>query len=78
MTEHKKKYQYTYNYPEQRAMCKGLGASEKKIIADKLGYSVEHVYAVCNGKRRMLPRMEKITKEVLSLKKQMQSIKVSR
>lgn len=78
MAESKKKYSYSYDFPDQRAICKGLGAAEKKLIAEKMGYTVEHIYNVCAGKRRMKEEMKELVIEVLKLKKIMHSLSVNK
>lgn len=78
MGKSKKKWNYTYDFPEQRALCAPLSGQDKVLIAEKMGYTREHVISVCSGKRRMKPEMRTLVEKILDIKQQMKSIEVSR
>jgi len=71
-----KKWNYTYYYPEQKQFCSRINASDKHLIARKMGVSVDNVRAVCAGRRKLQPEMKAFITKLLSIKKQMESIEV--
>lgn len=54
--------QYQYNYPEQIKISEGLEKGDRKIIAEKTGYSFEMIIKMCKGVRKMTPKVEKYIK----------------
>jgi len=71
-----KKWNYTYYYPEQKEFCKLLNASDKHLVARKLGVTVDQVRAVCAGRRKLQPEMKAFITKLLSYKQQIESIDV--
>lgn len=69
-----KKWDYKYDYPEQRQQYGELTADDKKIIAKKTGYSFLHVHSCINGARRMPQKMQGVADRVLQLRKAMKQI----
>ncbi len=76
MTEVKKKWNYTYDFPEQRELCAPLNGEDKRLIAEKIGCTRGHVISICNGRRRMKPEVKSLVEQILKLKQQMKSIEV--
>jgi len=60
--ELKKPSDYTYDYPEVRAMGELLDPLDKNLIADKTGYSYSYITSVCDGKRKNMTIEEWIRK----------------
>jgi len=71
-----KKWNYKYNYPEQKQFCSPLNPSDKHLIARKFGVTVIHVHDICAGRRKLQPEMKAFITKLLTIKKQMESIEV--
>ena len=70
------KKKYTYDYPEQRELSKGLRQGDVKLIADKTGYSPGTVSLMCKGKRKMQDNVRKVIEQLVLINKQIEKIKV--
>lgn len=69
------KKKYTYNYPEQREISKGLRHGDIKFIAEKTGYVIQTISMMCRGERTMPERVRKVVKQLVSVNKQIDNIK---
>lgn len=48
-----KKKKYSYDFPEQRELSKGLRNGDMRSLVEWSGYSLPHISNMVNGKRRM-------------------------
>ena len=74
--EYKKPSDYSYDYPEQREISKGLRFGDAIIISQKTKYSSVMIGNMLSGTRKMTPRVKKIIDQLLLINKQIENIKV--
>lgn len=71
------KWNYKYDFPEQRERYGELLSEDKKIIAEKTGYGYAHVHACCvKGSRKMPGKMRLVADKILELRQQMKQIEL--
>jgi len=70
------KKKYTYDYPEQRKISKGLKHGDIKIISEKTNYSLVVVYQMTVGTRKMHSSVKSVIEQLVLVNKQIDSIKV--
>ena len=68
------KKQYLYDYPEQRKLSKQLRRGDRMIIAEKTGYSFHTILQMCNGQRKMNPKIKRVIEDIILVNEQISKI----
>ena len=70
------KKKYTYDYPDQREISKGLQLGDFLIISKKTKSSPNMVSLMCSGKRKMKKDVKNAIEQLIELNKQKENISI--
>lgn len=70
----KKKYNYCYDYPEQREMFKNLVNSDLSLISKKTGLTRQYIGMMSRGERKITPDVLALVEKIRPLRQEMINI----
>lgn len=72
----KKKYNYCYDYPEQRELFKNLVNSDLTLISEKTGLTRQYIGMMSRGERKITPEVQVLVEKIKPLRKELSSIEI--
>ena len=70
----KKKYNYCYDYPEQREMFENLDNSDLALISKKTGLTRQYIGMMSRGERKITNEVQSLVDKIKPLRQKMLSI----
>jgi hypothetical protein len=74
MAKVKTNKKYSYDYPENRLIAKGLVKGDQSFIARTTGYSLTHINDIFRGKRKMVNNVKQIAVGLTEINKQREKL----